>query len=192
MNQILTKKISLSSLKSNVPDLRPGHTVRVSQKIKEGDKERLQIFEGLIIKVSSGHGVNKTFTVRKIVSGVGVEKIFPLHSTTISKIEVVKKAKVRRAKLYYMRDLTGKSARLKETYYGENDEMAMDSSAHEEDILEEEPVIEEEVVAEEKAEEAPAEAEEKEEVVEEEKAEEVVEEAPAVEATEEEKKEDNA
>lgn len=184
MNQILTKKISLSSLKSNVPDLRPGHTVRVYQKIKEGNKERLQVFEGLVIKVSSGHGVNKTFTVRKIVSGVGVEKIFPLHSNTIDKIEVVKKAKVRRAKLYYMRDLTGKGARLRETYYGENDEIAMDSSAHEEDILEEEPVAEEEAVIEEK--EALVEEE-----VAEEKTEEVVDEAKS-EEEEEEKKEDNA
>ena len=129
MNQILTKKVNLASTKGTAPDIRAGYTLRVHQKIKEGGKERIQIFEGLVIKLNSGYGVDKTFTVRKIVSGVGVEKIFPLHSANIAKIEIVKKAKVRRAKLFYMRDLTGKSARLRETYSKENDEIEIDKSA---------------------------------------------------------------
>ena len=95
-----------------VPELQSGFTVRVHQKIKEGSKERVQIFEGLVIKVGSGTSVGKTFTVRKIMDGIGVEKTFPFHSTTVTKIQVVKKSKVRRAKLYYMRDRTGKSAKL--------------------------------------------------------------------------------
>lgn len=108
--QLLEKKFA----KKDVPDLRPGFTVRVHQKIKEGDKERVQIFEGLVLAVGSGSGVSKTFTVRKIVDGIGVEKVFPLHSKNIAKIEVKKASKVRRAKLYYMRGLVGKSARLRE------------------------------------------------------------------------------
>ena len=99
-----------------IPVIRAGYTVRVHQKIKEGEKERIQIFEGLVIKVGSGHGADKTFTVRKIVEGIGVEKIFPLYSTNIQKIQVTKTSKVRRAKLYYMRDRSGKSARLKESF----------------------------------------------------------------------------
>lgn len=102
--------------KKRVPDIKTGMTVRVHQKIKEGEKERVQIFEGLVIKVSSGTGVNKTFTVRNIMSGVGVEKIFPLYSTNVVKIEVKKQAQVRRAKLYYMRKLRGKAARLIEEH----------------------------------------------------------------------------
>lgn len=98
------------------PVIQPGYTVRVHQKIKEGSKERIQIFEGLVIKVNSGHGADKTFTVRKIVEGIGVEKIFPLYSPKIEKIEVKKKSKVRRSKLYYMRERSGKSARLKESF----------------------------------------------------------------------------
>jgi len=90
--------------------------VRVHQKIKEGEKERIQLFEGLVIKVNSGHGADKTFTVRRVVGGVGVEKIFPLYSTNIEKIEIKKKSKVRRSKLYYMRGRSGKSARLKESF----------------------------------------------------------------------------
>jgi large subunit ribosomal protein L19 len=115
MNQTLIKSVEQSSLKE-VQDLRTGYTVKVHQKIKEGDKERIQIFEGLIIAVSGEAGPNRTITVRKVVSGVGVEKIFPVHSSTIEKIEITKIAKIRRAKLYYMRDRSGKSARLKETH----------------------------------------------------------------------------
>lgn len=99
--------------KKKVPTLEPGMTVKVHQKIKEGDKERIQIFEGLIIKIASGHGADATFTVRKVVEGIGVEKVFPLYSPNIAKIEIKKKSKVRRSKLYYMRNLFGKKARLK-------------------------------------------------------------------------------
>jgi len=129
MNQTLTQKVNLTSTKGTAPDIRVGYTVRVHQKIKEGGKERIQIFEGLVIKVNAGYGSDKTFTVRKIVSGVGVEKIFPLHSANIAQIEIVKKAKIRRAKLFYMRERTGKSARLKETYTKEGDEVVLDKSA---------------------------------------------------------------
>lgn len=104
-----------------VPVIQPGNTVKVHQKIKEGEKERIQIFEGLVIKINSGYGADKTITVRKIVGGIGVEKIFPLYSTNIEKIEVKKKSKVRRAKLYYMRNRSGKSARLKETFVSEKE-----------------------------------------------------------------------
>ncbi len=102
--------------KRKVPEIRTGYTVAVHQKIKEGTKERIQIFEGLVIKVSHGEGSEKTFTVRKIVAGIGVEKLFPIHSPNLAKVVVKKKAKVRRAKLYYMRQRFGKSARLQERH----------------------------------------------------------------------------
>ena len=95
------------------PELRPGLTVRVHVKVREGDKERIQVFEGLVIGMHRG-GLRSTFTVRKVSFGQGVERIFPLHSPTISKIEVVREAKVRRAKLYYLRGLRGKAARMRE------------------------------------------------------------------------------
>jgi len=98
----------------DLPEIRPGYTIRVHQKVKEGDKERIQVFEGLVIACKHGRGVNGTITVRKISQGIGVERIFPLHSPVIEKIEVVKKHKVRRAKLYYIREKTAKQARLKE------------------------------------------------------------------------------
>ncbi|MEK7524553.1 MAG: 50S ribosomal protein L19 [Patescibacteria group bacterium] len=98
--------------KKDLPELRSGYTVRVQQKIREGDKERLQAFEGLLIKISSGTGSGKTITVRKVVDGVGVEKIFPLQSPNIARIEVTKKSRVRRAKLYFMRDKLGQSFKL--------------------------------------------------------------------------------
>jgi large subunit ribosomal protein L19 len=98
-------------LKKNVPAIGPGDRVKVHQKIKEGAKERIQIFEGVIIKTQHGTGINGTFTVRRIASGVGVEKLFPLHSPAIVKIEKIRSAKVRRAKLYYVRDLVGRAAR---------------------------------------------------------------------------------
>jgi len=98
-------------LKKNTPELKAGDRVRVHQKIKEGGKERTQIFEGLVIKTKGGRGIGGSFTVRRISLGVGVEKTYPLHLPTITKIEKVKSAKVRRAKLYFVRDLTGKKAR---------------------------------------------------------------------------------
>ncbi len=95
------------------PDFIPGDTVRVHVKIKEGEKERIQVFEGVVIARKHG-GVRETFTVRKISFGVGVERIFPLHSPSIDKIEVVRRGRVRRAKLYYLRKLRGKAARIRE------------------------------------------------------------------------------
>ncbi len=95
------------------PVIRPGYTVRVHQKIREGEKERIQIFEGMVMGFNAGHGASKMMRVRKIVESVGVEKIYPLYSPIIAKIEVQKTPKVRRAKLFYMRNLSGKSARLR-------------------------------------------------------------------------------
>jgi len=95
------------------PPMRSGDTVRVHVKVREGDKERIQVFEGMVIGQHRG-GSNATFTVRKVSFGQGVERIFPLHSPTIDKIDVVRGAKVRRAKLYFLRDLKGKAARMKE------------------------------------------------------------------------------
>ncbi len=104
------------AIKKKIPVIRPGYTIKIHQRIKEGEKERIQIFEGLVIKMNSGYGADKTVTVRKVFGGIGVEKVFPVYSTNIVKIEVKKKSKVRRAKLYYMRKRSGKSARLKETF----------------------------------------------------------------------------
>ena len=100
-------------LRSDVPAFRSGDTLRVNVRVKEGDKERIQAFEGVCI-ARRGSGVSETFTVRKISNGVGVERIFPLHSPMISEIAVVRRGRVRRAKLYYLRNLTGKATRIKE------------------------------------------------------------------------------
>ncbi len=159
MSRALLDHVTASAIKK-VPDLKPGATVKVYQKIKEGGKERVQMFQGLVIRVNAGAGVDKTFTVRKIVEGVGVEKIFPFHTPTIEKIVVVKQGKVRRSKLYYMRDLQGKSTRLRET--------DLVASVMDEPEMKEEEM--EEVVAETPVEEAPVE-------------ETATEEAPAVEET---------
>jgi large subunit ribosomal protein L19 len=96
------------------PAMRAGDTVRVHVKVREGDKERIQVFEGTVIGLHRG-GSRATFTVRKVSFGQGVERIFPLHSPTIAKVEVIRSARVRRAKLYFLRDLKGKAARMKET-----------------------------------------------------------------------------
>ena len=113
--QAILADIEKSQIQDKGLDIRPGFTVRIHQKIKEGEEERIQIFEGLVIAVSGGGGLNGTFTVRKIVEGIGVEKVFPMNSNTVAKIEVKRASKVRRAKLYYMRDLKGRAARLRET-----------------------------------------------------------------------------
>ena len=99
-------------IKSDIPAFNVGDTVKVHVKIKEGNRERIQIFEGFVLKRQNG-GIGETFTVRRIASGVGVEKTFPLHSPLVEKIEVVKHGKVRRARLHYMRQRTGKSAKIK-------------------------------------------------------------------------------
>ena len=99
-------------MKSDIPAFNVGDTVKVHVKIKEGNRERIQIFEGFVLKRKNG-GIGETFTVRRIASGVGVEKTFPIHSPLVEKIEVVRRGKVRRARLHYMRQRTGKSAKIK-------------------------------------------------------------------------------
>ncbi len=99
--------------KDNIPDFRPGDTIKVHVIVREGDKQRIQIFQGVVLQRRGG-GIHETFTVRKISGGIGVERIFPLHSTNVSKIEVIRYGKVRRAKLYYLRNRIGKAARVKE------------------------------------------------------------------------------
>lgn len=113
MSQQLIKKVTESYMRNDIPEFRPGDTVKVHVKIKEGDKERIQIFEGLVIGRHGG-GISETYTVRKMSSGVGVERIFPVHSPRVAKIEVVRLGQVRRAKLNYIRGLSAKSARIKE------------------------------------------------------------------------------
>lgn len=112
MNTIM-RGLEQEGLKKDIPSFGPGDTVRVHIKLIEGDRERIQVFEGDVIRIRRGD-IRSTFTVRKISYGVGVERIFPLHSPVISKIEVTRKGKVRRAKLYYMRQRMGKKARIKE------------------------------------------------------------------------------
>ena len=109
----IIKSIEHEQLKNKIPELRVGNTVRVHVRIKEGNKERIQVFEGIIIKKQGG-GVNSTFTVRKTSYGVGVEKTFLVHSPLVEKVEVVRVGKARRAKLYYLRDRVGKAAKTKE------------------------------------------------------------------------------
>jgi large subunit ribosomal protein L19 len=105
--------VEKTQLKENIPAFQAGDTVKVHVRIKEGNKERLQVFEGVVIARKHG-GVRESITVRKVSFGVGVERIFPLHATVIDHIDVVRRGKVRRAKLYYLRDLRGKAARIKE------------------------------------------------------------------------------
>ncbi len=112
MSSPIIQKLAAKATRSDLPAFRPGDTVRVHVRIKEGDKERLQAFEGLVIKKTAG--LQASFTVRKMSFGHGVERIFPLNSKVIDKIEVLRSARVRRAKLYYIRKLRGKAARLKE------------------------------------------------------------------------------
>lgn len=106
-------QVEKEQMKTDIPSFRSGDTVKVHVRIKEAEKERIQVFEGVVIKKKKG-GCRASFTVRKISYGVGVERIFPLHSPTIEKIEVVQRGKVRRSRLYYLRDLKGKAARIKE------------------------------------------------------------------------------
>ena len=112
MNEII-REIEKEQLKENVDNFKVGDTVRVHGKIKEGNRERIQIFEGTVLKIQGGSN-RKTFTVRKISNGVGVEKTWPLHSPNVEKVELVRAGKVRRAKLYYLRDRVGTKAKVKE------------------------------------------------------------------------------
>jgi large subunit ribosomal protein L19 len=105
--------IQREQLRSDLPDFEPGDTLRVNVRVREGDKERIQAFEGVCIARKHG-GVSETFTVRKISSGIGVERVFPLHSPSIESVHVVRRGRVRRAKLYYLRKLRGKAARIRE------------------------------------------------------------------------------
>ncbi len=109
----IIRDITKEQLKSDLPEFRAGDTVRVHVKVVEGTRERIQVFEGVVIK-RRGSGISETFTVRKISYGVGVERAFPVHSPRIDKLEVTRRGKVRRAKLYYLRALRGKAARIKE------------------------------------------------------------------------------
>ena len=113
MNLNLVNEITKDQLRTDIPEFRPGCTVRVDVKIKEGDKSRIQVFEGVVV-AKKGGGIAETFTVRKISNQIGVERTFPLHSPIIDKIEVVRKGKVRRNKLTYLRGRSGKAARIKE------------------------------------------------------------------------------
>jgi large subunit ribosomal protein L19 len=110
----LLRAVDNSQIRTDLPRFRPGDTVRVHVKIKEGEKYRIQVFEGVVIALKH-NGISSTFTVRKVSSGYGIERIFPMHSPIIEKMEVVKSGKVRRARLYYLRGRRGKAARLKET-----------------------------------------------------------------------------
>ncbi len=114
----IIKKINAEQLKSDIPTFRTGDTVRVHQLIKEGEKERVQIFEGVVIRRAGG-GIGESFTVRKVSYNVGVERSYPLHSPRINKIEVKQKGRVRRARLYYLRDRSGKAAKIQEARYTE-------------------------------------------------------------------------
>lgn len=106
-------------LKKNIPDIKPGDTVRLHQKIKEKDKERIQVFEGVVIAIKHGKGISSAITVRKVMDGVGVERVFPIHSPNIAKIEITRRVKTRRAKLYYLREARGKKSRLKKKEFAQ-------------------------------------------------------------------------
>jgi large subunit ribosomal protein L19 len=113
MSQQLIKELTQDQLKSDIPEFKAGDTLRVHVRIVEGSRERIQVFEGVVIKRRGG-GISETFTVRKVSYGVGVERTFPVHTPKIEKIEVTRRGRVRRAKLYYLRNLRGKAARIRE------------------------------------------------------------------------------
>ncbi len=111
----MIKTVEAEQMKKSLPEFRPGDTVKVHVKVVEGGRERIQVFEGVVIRRRGG-GMRETFTVRRVSYGVGVERTFPVHSPRLDKIEIVRRGKVRRAKLYYLRQLRGKAARIKSTY----------------------------------------------------------------------------
>ena len=187
----IIKAIEHEQLKNKIPDLKVGNTVRVHVRIKEGNKERIQVFEGIIIKVQ-GSGVNKTFTVRKTSYGVGVEKTFLIHSPLVEKVELVRVGRARRAKLFYLRDRVGKSAKTREVVGAriENKEIQIKGEEQEEvaEVAETEnkeaEAVETVQPVEEKVEEVKTEAESK-------ATEKVEDKAEKTETAEEEKKEEN-
>jgi len=130
-----TDLVEQSYLRKGLPMFRPGDTVKVHARVVEGNRERVQVFQGVVIRRSGG-GLRETFTVRKISFGVGVERTFPLHSPSIAKLEVVQRGHVRRAKLYYLRDLRGKKARIKERRIDESKLAAMEAMAAEDEAIE--------------------------------------------------------
>lgn len=132
-----------SRFKRRVPDIKPGYTIRVHERIQEGSKERIQVFEGLVISVHNGHvPTDASFTVRKVVSGIGVEKVFPVHSPVVEKVEVKKVAKVRRSKLFFLRGRSGKSARMIERFTNEGEfDVAADEPATEAPVEEKEETV---------------------------------------------------
>ena len=109
----VVETLEKEQMRTDIPDFRPGDTVKVHARIKEGQKERIQVFQGVVIRKRKGN-TGATFTVRKVSYGIGVERIFPLHSPSIDRIEILSRGKVRRGRLYYLRKLTGKAARIKE------------------------------------------------------------------------------
>ena len=109
----VVEMLEMEQMRGDIPGFKPGDTVKVHARIKEGEKERIQVFQGVVIRKRKGN-TGATFTVRKISYGIGVERIFPLHSPNIDKVEVVSRGKVRRSRLYYLRNLRGKAARIKE------------------------------------------------------------------------------
>ena len=109
----ILQNVEQSQLRTDIPDFKPGDTVRVHVKVVEGTRERIQVFEGIVISRRGG-GVSESFTVRRVSYGIGVERVFPLHSPRVAKIEVTRRGRVRRAKLYYLRNLTGKAARIRD------------------------------------------------------------------------------
>lgn len=194
----IIKSIEHEQMKNKIPELKVGNTVKVHVRVKEGNRERIQVFEGIIIKVQGG-GVNQTFTVRKNSYGVGVEKTFLVHSPTVEKVEVIRVGKARRAKLFYLRDRLGKSAKTKEKVGArietkeitikEEIEEAPAEEVVEEAIPAEETPVAEEVKEEVKAEETPVAEETKVEAPVKEKA--TAEEVPAEEPSTEEAAEDS-
>ena len=142
----------------HIPAIEPGYTVRVHEKIQEGDKERVQVFEGLVISVHNGHvPTDASFTVRKVVSGVGVEKVFPVHSPAIQKVEVKKVAKTRRAKLFFLRGRTGKAARMSERFTTDDEfQMAVEGEKPAQEMVENQDIVSKEPKTEENKQEATA------------------------------------
>jgi large subunit ribosomal protein L19 len=128
MNMRLIDEITQRQLRKDLPDFGPGDTVKVHVKIVEGDKKRIQIFQGVVIAIR-GSGIHKAITVRKMSSQVGVERVFPLHSPIVDKIEVVRRGDVRRSKLYYLRERTGKAARIKESRKAQKIDKAVSETA---------------------------------------------------------------